>query len=143
MSTEQVRSDEPDRWGNTDQLLGTALLGIGTAGFLAAALMNRPTSGGLAAAAVFATTIGLCIRCPTLLQDGTLTEDKRPNYSSMRVLVLLLVVTFAMLTLKIGWSAPNLEILKIDESWQLILLTALGGKVGQSIAENLSSQKKK
>jgi hypothetical protein len=139
---EQVEKSPPDPPNNLYVSLGNSLIGIGTMGFLFGAVTNRSNSGGVAAAAVFVTLIGLCIRTPTLLQDGTLTEDSRPNYSSMRVVVLLLVTTFAVLTIKVGWSATSLDSLKLDDSWNWVLLLALGGKVGQSVAEGVSAPKK-
>jgi len=77
----------------------------------------------------------LTMRFPTLLQDGTLTEEKRPAYSSMRVVMLLVAGTFVMLTVKAGWSTQSLDQLKIDQSWALVLGVVLGGKVAQGMAE--------
>jgi hypothetical protein len=85
--------------------------------------------------------MGLAMRFPTMLQDGTLTDDHRPAYSSMRVVMLLVTGTFILLTVKVGWTAQGLEQLKVDQSWALMLGVVLGGKVFQGMAE-ANAQKK-
>ena len=116
-------------------VVGALMIGAGSVAMLAAAIANRPASGSIVAAAIFTVILGLAIRFPTLLQDGTVTEDNRPAYSSTRVVVLLVVGAFVMLTVKVGWSTASLDLLKVDQSWALILGVVLGGKVVQGIAE--------
>ena len=117
------------------RVVGTLMIGAGSLAMLAAAIANRPSSGAIVAAAIFTVILGLAIRFPTVLQDGTVTEDNRPAYSSTRVVVLLVVGAFVMLTVKVGWSTASLDLLKVDQSWALILGVVLGGKVVQGIAE--------
>lgn len=85
------------------------------------------------AAALFLVIVGLVIRFPALLTDGTVTDAGVPAVSTMRISVLLIVSVFAIL--KAGWAAPTLEGLKIDPSWAWVLGAALGGKAVQSFAE--------
>lgn len=87
------------------------------------------------AAALFLVIVGLVIRFPALLTDGTMTDAGVPAVSTMRISVLLIVSVFAILTVKAGWAAPTLEGLKIDPSWAWVLGAALGGKAVQSFAE--------
>jgi hypothetical protein len=113
---------------------GNILLAIGTLGLLVGSLFrSEAASGGVVAAAIFTVLVGLCVRFPSLLQDGTLAADMTPNYSSMRVIVLMVVAVFAVLTIKVGWTTAGIDKLKIDESWAWVLAAALGGKVTQSV----------
>jgi hypothetical protein len=117
------------------KVVGALMIGAGSFAMLAGAVANRASSGSVVAAAIFTVILGLAIRFPTLLQDGTVTEENRPAYSSTRVVVLLVVGAFVMLTVKVGWSTSSLDLLKVDQSWALILGVVLGGKVVQGIAE--------
>ncbi len=123
------------------RLIGTAMMALGILAMLVGAVANRDWSGATVAAAVFTVVMGLAMRFPTLLQDGTVTDENRPAYSSMRVVMLLVAGTFIMLTVKVGWTAQDLSQLKIDQSWALVLGVVLGGKVVQAMAE-ANAQKK-
>ena len=117
------------------RIIGRFMMAAGVMTMLVGAVANREWSGATVAAAAFTVVMGLAMRFPTLLQDGTMTEDKRPAYSSMRVVMLMVAGTFIMLTVKVGWTTQSLEQLKIDQSWALVLGVVLGGKVFQSMAE--------
>ncbi len=117
------------------RVIGTFMMAAGVLAMLVGATANREWSSATVAAALFTVIMGLTMRFPTLLQDGTLTEEKRPAYSSMRVVMLLVAGTFVMLTVKAGWSTQSLDQLKIDQSWALVLGVVLGGKVAQGMAE--------
>jgi hypothetical protein len=117
------------------RIMGTVMMALGVLAMLVGAVANREWTGGTVAAAVFTVVIGLALRFPTLLQDGTVTDERRPAYSSMRVVMLLVAGTFIMLTVKVGWTTQDLAQLKIDQSWALVLGVVLGGKVVQSMAE--------
>jgi hypothetical protein len=117
------------------RLIGTLMMGAGTLAMLAGAVLDRPSSGSIVGAAVFTVIMGLAVRFPTMLQDGTLTEGDRPAYSTMRVVLLLVAGAFVMLTVKVGWTTPSLDLLKVDTSWAMVLGVVLGGKVIQSVTE--------
>lgn len=123
------------------RIIGTVMMALGVLTMLVGAVANREWSGATVAAAVFTVVMGLAMRFPTLLQDGTVTDDNRPAYSSMRVVLLLVAGTFVMLTIKAGWTAQDLTQLKIDQSWALVLGVVMGGKVVQSMAEANASKK--
>ena len=125
------------------RVIGTVMMALGVLAMLVGAVANREWSGPTVAAAVFSIVMGLAMRFPTMLQDGTVTDDHRPAYSSMRVVLVLVAGTFIMLTVKAGWNTPSLEQLKVDQSWALVLGVVLGGKVFQGMAEaNANAQKK-
>jgi len=123
------------------RIIGTIMMALGVLAMLVAAVANREWSGATVAASVFTVVMGLAMRFPTLLQDGTVTDENRPAYSSMRVVMLLVTGTFIMLTVKVGWTTQDLAQLKIDQSWALVLGVVMGGKVFQSMAE-ANAQKK-
>lgn len=124
------------------RIIGTVMMALGVLAMLVGAVANREWSGATVAAAVFTVVMGLAMRFPTLLQDGTVTDEHRPAYSSMRVVMLLVAGTFIMLTVKVGWTTQDLAQLKIDQSWALVLGVVLGGKVAQGMAE-ANAQKNK
>lgn len=103
---------------------------------VAIAILARPYQGGAIAAGFFTVIVGLVLRFPTLLQDGSRAADNSGNVSTMRVAVLLIVSVFGLLTIKTGWNVPRLEDLKPDSTWIGVLGVAFGGKVFQSFAES-------
>jgi hypothetical protein len=123
------------------RVIGTLMMALGVLAMLVGAVANRDWSGATVAAAIFTIVMGLAMRFPTMLQDGTMTDDHRPAYSSMRVVMLLVTGTFILLTVKAGWTTQSLEQLKVDQSWALMLGVVLGGKVFQGMAE-ANAQKK-
>jgi hypothetical protein len=136
-------SGSPSEAGVTEEkttvMLGNILVAGGMIAMLVATIANRDTSSGVVAAAMIAAMIGLVFRFPTLLQDGTVTEDNKPAVSTMRVVVLIVVATFVLLTVRAGWSAKGLDMLKIDQSWAWVLGVVLGGKAVQSFGEGQGS----
>jgi hypothetical protein len=123
------------------RVIGTLMMALGVLAMLVGAVANREWSGATVGSAVFTIVMGLAMRFPTMLQDGTMTEDRRPAYSSMRVVMLLVTGTFILLTVKAGWTTQSLDQLKVDQSWALVLGVVLGGKVFQGMAE-ANAQKK-
>jgi hypothetical protein len=119
----------------TPTRMADVLIGAGSIAILVVGVAGHASQGGAIAAGLFVVVVGLVIRYPTLLQDGSQTDSGTPAVSTMRVAVLLVVSIFAMLTIKAGWGTPGLDALKIDPSWAWILGAALGGKAAQSFAE--------
>jgi hypothetical protein len=117
------------------RIVGLSMISVGSIAALAGAAADLSGSGAIVAAAVFMVIIGLAVRFPTMLQDGSVTDENRPCYSTMRVVVLLVVSAFVMLTIKASWATAGLDALKIDRSWALVLGVVLGGKVAQGMVE--------
>jgi hypothetical protein len=117
------------------RIVGISMISVGAVAVLVGAASDRSWSGAIVASAIFMVIIGLAVRFPTMLQDGTVTEENRPSYSTMRVVVLLVISAFVMLTVKAGWGTTSLDALKVDRSWALVLGVVLGGKVVQGMAE--------
>jgi len=116
------------------QRLGQFLVPIGVAGLVGAALQSwlgqTDKGGSIAAVGLFLVILGLVFLYPKMLEDDTHAT------STMRVAVLMIVSLFVILTIKAGWVAPDLEHLKVQDSWAWVLAAALGGKAFQSFAEN-------
>jgi hypothetical protein len=119
------------------QRLGLFLVAAGALGLSWAAietLLDGPANaGGVAATGLFLVILGMVFWFPTLLSDDTGAT------STMRVAVLMVVALFVVLTTKAGWNAPDLEHLKLPETWVWVLAAAFGGKAFQSFAENAPS----
>ena len=120
--------------------IGSAMIGAGALAMLGGAIAgsggaSSALGGSIVAAAIFTIIMGLAIRFPTMLQDGSMTDDRRPAYSCTRVVTLLVVGSFVLLTVKVGWTTGSLDGLKIDQSWALVLGVVLGGKVVQGLSE--------
>jgi len=116
--------------------IGNLLISGGALSMLAVEILALPYHGGAIATAFFVIIIGLILRFPTLIQDGTTNSNDTNNASMMRIATLLIVSLFAILAIKTGWETPRLVDLKIDPTWIGVLGVALGGKVAQSFAEN-------
>ena len=116
------------------QRLGQFLVALGVVGLAWAAIetvvSGSTYGGGVAAVGLFLVILGLVFWFPTLLSDDTGAT------STMRVAVLMVVALFVVLTTKAGWGAPDLEHLKLPETWVWVLAAALGGKAFQSFAES-------
>jgi hypothetical protein len=119
------------------QKLGPILIILGALALLGAGVHTlrfgeRPeaSAGGIAAAGLFIVILGLAFNFPTLLQDDTGAT------STMRVVVLMVVSLFVVLTTKAGWSATGVSALDLPANWVWVLAAALGGKAFQSFAEN-------
>jgi hypothetical protein len=116
------------------QRLGPFLVALGTLALAWAGVESliQPAfnAGGIAATGLFIVILGLVLLFPTLLSDDT------GQTSTMRVCVLMVVSLFVVLTVKAGWGAPDLEHLKLQDSWVWVLAAAFGGKAFQSFAEN-------
>lgn len=91
------------------------------------------SDGTLAAVSTIFLLIGSAFGMPGLLKDGS-----KGSYSSMRFLVLTVVLVFATITIKIGWQTSSFEDFKIDNTWVYILGLAFGGKVAQTFTEEKS-----
>jgi len=73
--------------------------------------------------------VGISFYFPSLL------EEKKGELSTMRVVVLIVVLVFAVVYIKLGWIAGSFEQFTIDTSWIYILGLAFGSKAFQKFAE--------
>jgi hypothetical protein len=55
--------------------------------------------------------------------------------STMRILTLIIVLTFAVLVVRTGWNTGTLPNLDNQSNWVWLITAALGGKALQKFAE--------
>jgi hypothetical protein len=114
--------------------IGKALLIIGLLGFAVAAVVaNTPMrdvdNGTLPAVSFLFIILGMCFAFPDMLQD------EAGGFSTMRVVVLITVLIFAVVTLKLAWGLKTFDEWRIDRTWIYILGLAFGGKAFQKYSE--------
>lgn len=123
----RIKNEKLQKW------IGLGLVSLGLAGFLidvfAGHAWHIPDSGGVPAASVLFVMVGMAFYFPDLLQgpDG--------GFSTMRMIVFMVVMVFVVLTIKIGWNTGSFDEFKIDNTWVYILGLAFGGKVFQAFGE--------
>ncbi len=111
--------------------MGPLLVVAGVVGLAWAGIRAADTNaGGIAAVSLLLVILGFVFYFPSLLDDDT------HQTSTMRVVVLLVVSLFMVLTMKAGWEAHSLADLQLQEKWVWVLVAALGGKAAQSFSEN-------
>lgn len=125
-----------------NNLMGSVLILLGVAGFVTTAIyslidIEKVTNGTIPAVSFVTLIIGLAFYFPTLLE-----EDKN-EISTMRVVVLIVVLVFAAVYIKLGWVAGGFEEFIIDTSWIYILGLAFGAKAVQKFAEEEEDSRKK
>ena len=113
---------------------GFLLILLGVAGFITTAVIScinidMVTNGTMPALSFLIFIIGLVFVFPSLLQES------KGDVSTMRVIVLITVLVFAIVYIKLGWIAGNFEEFTIDRSWVYILGLAFGSKAFQRFAE--------
>ena len=91
------------------------------------------SDGTLAAVSTVFLLMGSAFAMPGLLRENSKDEQ---SYSTMRFVVLAVVVVFAVVTVKIGWQTSSFEDFKIHSTWVYILGLAFGGKVAQTFTED-------
>jgi hypothetical protein len=116
------------------QIIGLALILFGVLSLVAIAFQSlndkSVSDNTFAAVAFFLIMIGFSLTFPGMLKSST------NKYSTMRIVVFMIVSLFVFLCVKIGWNCTELKDFKIDSTWGIILSAALGGKVVQSLGEN-------
>lgn len=117
------------------ETFGIILISVGILGLIATAVISvvnidKVTNGTIPALSFLILVIGLVFAFPTLLQE------EKGSVSTMRVVVLTVVLVFATVYIKLGWIAGNFEEFTINQSWVYILGLAFGSKVFQKFAEN-------
>jgi hypothetical protein len=114
---------------------GVILLAIGVSGLVATGILSVTNTSAIAngtipAMSMLIVILGLAFAFPTLLQEGGTGE-----ISTMRVIILAVVLVFTTVYIKLGWIAGSFEEFTIDKSWIYILGLAFGGKALQKFAE--------
>jgi DMSO reductase anchor subunit len=95
------------------------------------------SDGTIAAVSVIFLLMGSAFAMP-----GLLRENSNPDsYSTMRFIVLAVILVFAAITIKIGWQTSSFEDFKINTTWVYILGLAFGAKVAQTFTEDSSTEK--
>lgn len=117
------------------KLLGVFLILISIAGFITTAILSitnleKIANGTFPAISFLILIIGIAFLFPSLL------EERKGELSTMRIIVLIVVLVFAVVYIKLGWIAGSFEEFFIDSSWIYILGLAFGSKAFQRFAEN-------
>ena len=122
---------------------GQILVIAGIVGFVAAIVISLipkaityfdgiASDGTIASASFIFILLGSAFAFPGMLREKS-TDDQ--SYSTMRFVVLAVVLVFSAITIKIGWQTSTFEDFKIDSTWVYILGLAFGGKVAQTFNE--------
>jgi hypothetical protein len=118
------------------RILGACLIGLGVLCFVLLLFIPKTgtssfDSGEVAGVAMFFIMLGMGFFLPQLLAvpDGQ-------GFSTMRLVVYMIVAVFVITAVKTGWNAESLADFTIDRSWVYILGLAFGSKVFQSFAES-------
>jgi|GEM_PF-2049815 len=122
------------------QRAGSWLICLGVLGFVVAVIMNLPcaplkcANGALPAVSLFFILLGMVFHFPELLQD----ESK--GFSTMRVVVFMVISVFIIIAMKLGWQVTTFAEWKVEQTWVYILGLAFGSKVFQTFSEKVGLQ---
>lgn len=90
------------------------------------------SDGTIASVSFIFLLMGAAFALPGLLRENSKDEQ---SYSTMRFVVLAIVLVFSAITIKIGWQTSSFEDFKINTTWVYILGLAFGAKVAQTFNE--------
>ncbi len=132
MSTPETTEEKNDRLG---KYFGIFLIVLAIGGFAATAIISlidleSIINGTFPAISFLVLILGLVFYFPSLL------EERKGEISTMRIVVLIVVLVFAVVYIKLGWVAGTFAEFVIDTSWIYILGLAFGSKAFQKFAEN-------
>jgi len=91
------------------------------------------SDGTITAVSIIFLLMGSAFVLPGLLRENSKDEQ---SYSTMRFIVLAVVLVFAAITIKIGWQTSSFEDFRIHSTWVYILGLAFGAKVAQTFTED-------
>jgi len=134
-------NDEYTKPSERQRKFGAYILGAAVVGFIGLIFIPKDAGwingGEVAAISMLFVMLGLAFFLPQLLAvpDGQ-------GYSTMRVVVFVVVAVFVITSVKIGWNAESFDDFTIDRSWLYILGLAFGSKVFQSFAEEDEKEEK-
>ena len=132
ISVKEQKAYEKD--SRMTKYIGAFLILIAIAGFVTTAVISitnleKITNGTLPAISFLILVIGIAFYFPTML------EEAKGEISTMRIVVLIVVLVFGVVYIKLGWVAGSFEEFVIDTSWIYILGLAFGSKAFQKFAE--------
>lgn len=119
--------------------LGNWLIILGIVGFVIAVIVSifayagPADNGSIPAISFFFIMLGMAFYFPDLLQD----ESK--SLSTMRVVVWITIMVFAIVAVRLSWQVKTFDEFKIDRTWVYILGLAFGSKVFQKFSEERES----
>jgi uncharacterized membrane protein len=111
-------------------LIVLAIAGFTTTAIISLTDLERIANGTFPAVSFLVLILGLVFYFPSLL------EERKGEISTMRIVVLIVVLVFAVVYIKLGWVAGTFAEFVIDTSWIYILGLAFGSKAFQKFAEN-------
>jgi predicted membrane channel-forming protein YqfA (hemolysin III family) len=116
------------------QKFGGTIIALGMLGFIAGTIISFTDFSGLDEGALPATSffliiVGMAFTFPSML------EEAKGEVSTMRIVVFVVVMVFAVVHLKIGWNAGTFKDFQIDQTWVYILGLAFGSKAFQKFSE--------
>jgi len=131
----QVKKEEQSNGITLNSVFGMILILLGITGFtvtawLSATDLEKVMNGTIPAVSFLVLMVGITFYFPSLL------EERAKEISTMRVVVLIVVLVFATVYIKLGWVAGSYSEFVIDSSWIYILGLAFGSKAFQRFAEN-------
>ena len=115
--------------------VGRALIITGIFGLVIAVLVSifayasHADNGAIPAISFFFIMLGVAFAFPDMLQDET------ESLSTMRVVVFITIMIFAVISIKLAWNVKSFDEFKIDRTWVYILGLAFGSKVFQKFSE--------
>ena len=110
-------------------LLVTGLIGFAIAIIQSFTFFRDADNGTVPAVSFLFIILGIAFAFPDMLQDES------GGLSTMRVVVLITVLVFAVITIKIAWQLKTFDEWRIDHTWVYILGLAFGGKAFQKYIE--------
>lgn len=115
------------------RILGYALLIFGVVNLLYRTAFLKDlvvtTIGEFIALNFFIIMLGISLIFPSLLQD------RNQGLSTMRITVFMMTNVICLLLLKLGWNAPNLKSIGLDEYWMGMIAFIFGAKAAQTYFE--------
>lgn len=130
-----AKETEPQVEKLSNKILGGFLILISVAGFISTAILSvndleKIQNGTIPAISFLVLIVGITFYFPSML------EESPGEISTMRVVVLITILVFAIIYIKLGWTAGSFEEFNIDPSWVYILGLAFGSKAFQKFAED-------
>lgn len=110
-------------------LLLSGIVGFAIAIIQSFTIFHDIDNGSIPAISFLFIILGLAFAFPDMLQDET------GGLSTMRVVVLVTILVFAVITIKIAWQLKTFDEWRIDHTWIYILGLAFGGKAFQKYSE--------
>jgi hypothetical protein len=121
--------------------LGLALLGLGSTGLIAAAVLStleHRVPAELWGSSLIALCFGSALCRPSLLCSDSNAGDVALRLSATRISAVLILPAFALTLLKTSWNASSLGELKLDPAWVYLVGAVLLSEILLSFAQRLA-----